>query len=132
MRSTSGKRGGRRRPRAELDESKGETVPMGRKPTKRQDISKTARETMEIVAMLRQLREKMGLVEELEPDNRMLQEYQHMRGWAIIELRRIRQGAELELRRRDISARERKSVAEHLHLISLMESEFADSIDTAH
>jgi len=62
----------------------------------------------------------------------MLREYQHMRGWAIIELRRIRAGAELELRRRDISPRERKSATDHLHLISLMESEFADSVDTAH
>lgn len=62
----------------------------------------------------------------------MLQEYRHMRGWAIIELRRIRHGAELELRRKDISPRERKSATDHLHLISLMESEFADSVDTAH
>jgi hypothetical protein len=46
-----------------------------------------------------------------------------MRGWAIIELHRIRAGVELELRRRDISARERKAAAEHLHLISLVESE---------
>ncbi len=95
-------------------------------------ISKTARETMKTVAMLRQLREKMALVEELEPDNRMLREYEHMRGWAIIELRRIRAGVELDLRRRDISPRERKSATDHLHLISLMESEFADSVDRAH
>jgi hypothetical protein len=30
---------------------------------------------------------KLGIVEELEPDNEMLREYQYMRGWAIIELR---------------------------------------------
>jgi hypothetical protein len=97
-------------------------------------ISKTARETSEIVALLRQLREKMGVVEELEPDNTMLREFQHMRGWAIIELRRIRAGVELNLRRRDISARERKAAAGHLHLISLVESEIdVDSGgDTAH
>ena len=82
--------------------------------------------------MLRELREKMGVVEELEPDNRTLREYQHMRGWAIIELRRIRAGVELDLRRRDISARERKAAAEDLHLISLVESEFANEGDTAH
>ncbi len=84
--------------------------------------------------MLRQLREKMALVEELEPDNRMLQEYQHMRGWAIIELRRIRASAELELRQRGISARERKAAAEHLQLVALVESEieFESGRDTAH
>jgi hypothetical protein len=95
-------------------------------------VSKTARETMEIIALLRQLREKMRLLEELEPDNRMLREYQHVRRWAIIELRRIRNGAELELRRRDISARERKAAVEHLHLVALVESEFESSGDTAH
>ena len=86
----------------------------------------------EIVALLRELRERMGVVEELEPDNRMLREYQHMRGWAIIELRRIRAAIELDLRRRDISAQERKNAAQHLHLISLFESEFAIEGDTAH
>jgi hypothetical protein len=95
-------------------------------------VSETARETAEIVVLLRQLREKMGVVEELEPDNRMLREYQHMRGWAIIELRRIRAGAELELRQRGLSARERKYVADQLHLIALVESEFEASDDTAH
>jgi hypothetical protein len=95
-------------------------------------VSKTAREISEIVALLRRLREKMGVVEELEPNNTMLREYQHMRGWAIIELRRIRAGVELELRRRGINARERKVVAEHLHLISLVESEFGSEGDTAH
>jgi hypothetical protein len=62
----------------------------------------------------------------------MLREYQHMRGWVIIELRRIRQGIELELRRQDVSARERKIAAEHLHLVALVESEFELSGDTAH
>ncbi len=95
-------------------------------------ISKTSRETAEIVALLRELREKIGLVEALEPDNRMLRDYQHMRGWAIIELRRIRQAAELELRRRDISPRERKSVKDHLNLIALVESEFESNRDTEH
>jgi hypothetical protein len=107
-------------------------VLMGRESTTRQVISKTAGETAEIVALLRQLRERMGVVEELERDNRMLVDYQHMRGWAVIELRRIRAGLELELRRRDISARERKAVAEHLHHISLVESEFGSEDDTAH
>jgi hypothetical protein len=55
-------------------------VMMGRKPTKRQSVSKTALEMAEIVGLLRQLRERMGVVEELEPDNRMLGEYRHMRG----------------------------------------------------
>ncbi len=49
-----------------------------------------------------------------------------------IELRRIRAGAELELRRQGISRRERKIAAEHPHLISLVESEFASEGDTAH
>jgi hypothetical protein len=102
-----------------------------RKPTTPR-VSKTARGTREIVALLRQLREKMGLLEEFEPDNRMLREYQHVRGWAIIELRRIRYGAELALRRRDISARERKAAVEHLHLVALIESEFESNGDTAH
>jgi hypothetical protein len=105
---------------------------MGRKATKRQGVSRTARETAEVVAVHRQLREKMGVVEELEPDSRMLREYQHMRGWVIIELRRIRAGVELHLRRRDISARERKIAAEHLNPIALVESEFELSGDTAH
>ena len=104
----------------------------GRKPTKRQSVSKTARGTMETIAVLRQLREKMGIVEELEPDCRMLRDYQHMLGWAIIELRRIRAGVELALRRRDLTARERKTAAEHLQLIALVESEFESSDDTAH
>jgi hypothetical protein len=102
-----------------------------RKPAKPR-VSETACETAEIVALLRDLREKMGLVEEIEPGNRMLREYQHMRGWAIIELRRIRAGAELELRQRGLSARERKYVTDQLHLIALVESEFEDSDDTAH
>jgi hypothetical protein len=55
-----------------------------RKPAK-QPVSETVRETAEIVALLRDLREKMALVEELEPDNRMLREYRYMRGWAIID-----------------------------------------------
>ena len=82
--------------------------------------------------MLRDLREKMGLVEELEPGNRMLREYQHIRGWAIIELRRIRTSAELDLCRQGLSARERKYVADQLHLITLVESEFASDSDTTH
>ncbi len=97
-------------------------------------VSKTARETSEVVGLLRQLREKMALVEELEPDNRMLREYQHMRGWVIIELRRIRALAELDLRRRDISARERRTAEGHLHLVALVESEIESDSggDTAH
>jgi hypothetical protein len=87
---------------------------------------------MEIVAMLRQLREKMPLVQELEPDSRMLRDYKNMRGWAIIELRRIRAGVELELRRLDVKARERKVATDHLQLIALVESEFASDNDTAH
>jgi hypothetical protein len=102
-----------------------------RKPAKPR-VSKTARDTAEIVALLRQLREKMGIVEELEPGSRMIREYQHICGWAIIELRRIRAGAELELRQRGLSARERKYVADQLHLIALVESEFEASDDTAH
>jgi hypothetical protein len=62
---------------------------MKRKPEKRSRVSKVTRETMEIVAMLRQLCEKMALVEELEPDSPTLRDYRHMQGWAIIELRRI-------------------------------------------
>jgi hypothetical protein len=99
-----------------------------RKPAKPR-VSETACETAEIVALLRELREKMGLVVELEPDNRMLREYQHIRGWAIIELRRIRTSAELELRRQSLSARERKYVADQLHLIALVESEFEATDD---
>jgi len=75
-------------------------------------VSKTARETSEIVALLRELREKMEIVEELEPDNEMLREYQYMRGWAIIELRRARALVELHLQRQDISRREHKIAAE--------------------
>jgi hypothetical protein len=95
-------------------------------------VSKTASETAEIVALLRDLREKMGLVEEMEPDSAMLRDYQHMRGWAIIELRRIRAGVELEVRRLDVKARERKTATDHLQLIALVESEFASDHDTAH
>jgi hypothetical protein len=95
-------------------------------------VSETACETAEIVALLRDLREKMGLVEEIEPGNRMLREYQHIRGWAIIELRRIRTSAELDLRRKGLSARERKYVADQLHLIALVESEFSSDGDTTH
>ena len=67
-------------------------------------VSKTACDTSEIVALLRKLREEMGIFEELEPDNRMLREYQYMRGWAIIELRRIRALVELDLERRVLTA----------------------------
>lgn len=81
---------------------------MPRNPTKRPRVNKLTRETAEIVAMLRQLREKMALVEQCEPENPMLRDYQYMRGWAIIELRRIRAAVELELRRRASTARERK------------------------
>jgi hypothetical protein len=102
-----------------------------RKPAKPR-VSERACKTAEIVALLRDLREKMGLVEELEPGNRMLREYQHIRGWAIIELRRIRTSAELDLRRQGLSARERKYVADQLHLITLVESEFASDSDTTH
>lgn len=52
-----------------------------------------------------------------------------MLGWAIIELRRIRAGVELELRRPGISARERKAAAERLNLITLLQSEFDASDD---
>jgi hypothetical protein len=99
-----------------------------RKPAK-QRVSETEREIAEIVALLRDLREKMGLVEELEPDNGMLREYLHICGWAIIELRRMRTSAELELRRQGLSARERKYVAGQLHLIALVESEFEATDD---
>jgi hypothetical protein len=75
-------------------------------------VGKTARETGEIVALLRELRESMRIVEELDPDNSMLREYQSTRGWVIIEPRRIR--ASLELALRGISRRERKIAAEHL------------------
>jgi hypothetical protein len=102
-----------------------------RKPAKPR-VSDTASEIAEIVALLRDLREKMALVEEFEPDNRMLRDYQHIRGWAIIELRRMRTSAELELRRQGLSARERKYVADQLNLIALVESEFEASDDTAH
>jgi hypothetical protein len=37
---------------------------------------------------------RRGKSEEFEPDNGMLRDYQHLRGWAIIELRRIRAGIE--------------------------------------
>jgi hypothetical protein len=99
-----------------------------------QRVSKTARETGEVVALLRELREKMGIVEEFEPDNRMLQEYQNMRGWVIIELRRIRASLELALHRQGINQRERKIAAEHLHFVALVESEIASDSggDTAH
>jgi hypothetical protein len=92
-------------------------------------VSETACETAEIVALLRDLREKMGLLEELEPDNSTLREYQNIRGWAIIELRRMRTSAELELRRQGLSARERKYVADQLNLIALVESEFEATDD---
>jgi len=97
-------------------------------------MSKTARETGEIVALFRELREKMGIVEELEPDNRMLCEYRSLRGWAIIELRRVRALAELDLQRQDISRRERKIAAEHLHFVALVESEIETESggETAH
>jgi hypothetical protein len=111
--------------------AKKKAAPTGRKSTKRKGMSKMALKTAEIVAVLRQLRERMALVEEFEPDNRMLREYRHMRGWVIIELRRLRLGAELELHRQDVSVRERKTAAEHLHLIALVESEFESSGDTA-
>jgi hypothetical protein len=99
-----------------------------------QYVSKTARETVEIVALFRELREKMGLVEELEPDNRMLREYRNLRGWAIIELRRVRALTELDLQRRDISRRQRKVAAEQLHFVALVESEIGaeSGRDTAH
>jgi len=75
----------------------------------------------------------MGELEELELDNRMLREYQHVRGWAIIELRRLRQGVELALRRQEMSPRARKAATKHLQLISLVESEFvSETADTAH
>jgi hypothetical protein len=98
------------------------------------DSALAARDTGEVVALLRELRQKMGIVEELEPDNRMLREYQNMRGWFIIELRRIRASLELGLRGRGISQRERKIAAEHLQYIALVESEIeAESGgDTAH
>jgi hypothetical protein len=99
-----------------------------RKPAKRR-VNETACETAEIVALLRELREKMASLEELEPDNRTVREYQNIRGWAIIELRRMRTSAELELRRQGLSARERKYVAGQLHLIALVESEFEATDD---
>jgi hypothetical protein len=89
------------------------------------------RETMEMVAML-QLRKKMALLEDREPDSRMLRDCRHMLGWPIIELRRIRAGVELELRRLDARARERKIATEHLQLIALVESEFVRDGYTAH
>jgi hypothetical protein len=97
-------------------------------------VSKTARETGEVVTLLRELREKMGIVEEFEPDNRMLRDYHYMRRWAIIELRRIRALVELHLERQDIGRRERKIVAEQFHLVALVESEIESDSggDTAH
>jgi hypothetical protein len=64
----------------------------------------------------------------------MLQEYQNMRGWVIIELRRIRASLELALRRRGITQRERKIAAEQLHFVALVESEIKTESggDTAH
>jgi hypothetical protein len=76
-----------------------------------------------------ELPEKMALVEEIEPGNRTLLEYQHMRGGAIIELRRIRTSAELDLRQHGLSSRERKYVADQLNLIALVESEFEATDD---
>lgn len=107
---------------------------MHRKPAKRPRVSKLTRETAEIVALLRQLREKMTVVEEFEPDNPMLSDYQHTRGWGIVELRRIRAAVELALRRCGGTARERKVATEQLRAITLMESEFAseEGVDTAH
>jgi hypothetical protein len=95
-------------------------------------VSKSARETAEVVALLRELRGKMRIVEEVEPDNDMLQEYQNWCGRTIMDLRRIRGCTEFELRRRDISARERKAATVDLCLIALVESEFESSGDTAH
>jgi len=97
-------------------------------------MNKTARDTGEVVALLRALRERMGLIEELEPDSRMLREYRHMCGWCIIELRRIRALAELDLQRPDISRRERRIAAEHLDFVALVASEIEAEAgaDTAH
>jgi hypothetical protein len=62
------------------------------KPAKRPRATKLMRETPEAIAMLRQPREKMALVQELEPDRAILSDYRNVLGRGIIELRRIRAG----------------------------------------
>jgi hypothetical protein len=93
-------------------------------------LTKIASESADVMSMLRRLRESIGQIEDLEPGQEKLRrDYQHMLGWAIIELRRIRAGLELDLLRRGISARERKATAERLNLITLLQSEFEATED---
>ena len=103
-----------------------------RRRTGRATIDESARDTAEIVALLRELREKMALVEELEPDNTMLRDYQYFRGWAIVELRRIRAAVELQLYRRGVRALEKTVVRDTLDLITLVESELQSRVEVAH
>jgi hypothetical protein len=59
------------------------------KSTRRQGTSRLIRETMEMVAMLRQLQEKMALAEEHEPDSPLLRGIDKRDWWQAIEGKRV-------------------------------------------
>jgi hypothetical protein len=94
-------------------------------------VSKTARETGEIVSLLRELREKMGIVEELSQTTKCSA---NTSTCAAGQSSNCAGFAHWSNCTQDISPRERKIGAEHLHLVALVEFEIeVDSGgDTAH
>jgi len=90
------------------------------------------RETVATVALTQRLRKSIAELENLNPQSSLLREYRRLNARARRELRKIREHIELALRRADITETERKAASEHLHLIALVESEFASDADTAH
>jgi hypothetical protein len=104
-----------------------------KKPTKRPRVSKLARETGEIVALLRQLREKMAVVEDLEPrqpDATRLSAYARPGESSSCAASALPSNCGcVAAGARRASARWRRN---RLQVIALMESEFSSDGDTAH
>jgi DNA repair ATPase RecN len=95
-------------------------------------MSEAMRETVATVALQQRLRKSIAELEKLDPQNSLMSEYRKLNARALPELRRIRRRVELVLRRANLTPAQRKDVTEQLHLISLVESEFASGVDTAH
>jgi hypothetical protein len=105
-------------------------VKLRRRPHR--ETSDSMQEIIATIAIQRRLRKALDELEVWDPQSSLLSEYPKLNARALRELRKIRERIALVLRRVNVTAVERKIATEHLHLISLVESEFIACASKAH
>jgi hypothetical protein len=106
------------------------TVKCPRRP--RANLAESTYEAVATIAVTKRLGKSLADLEALDPQSSLLSEYRALNTRALRQLRRIRRDLELILRRTSISPKDRRSATAHLHLISIVESEFTSTGDTTH